>query len=217
MEIQAVVMPRTRGTRHGRESNEGFSTRLRALFSSLSTSEPCNVSSSRMKDDDETSTLGPLEKALSRLLGDDVLNSHRLETTLKSFPNGRDREPCFSPIFRIEQLETWDCGIVSVLILLRWVQRSDCSSVLMSEEEVRLYQSLQTSIQTQSIWTADLVDQVQKLLQGSECRFLFCSKTFQVEESYKDVRYYQETFRADEVRVTSLFGKLLQEIGRAHV
>ena len=202
-----------RGFEHRQEPNEGLSGRFRALFSS-SGAEPYNASSSSLvTEGGETSTLGSLlEMTLSRLWGEEHFDSHGLKKISKSFPEGGESDCFFSSISRIEQLETWDCGIVAVLILLRWVQRSDSLSILMSDEEVRQYHSLRNYIQTQSIWTADLVDQLQSLLQGSECRFLFCSKTFQVDESYQDVRYYQETFRADEVRVSSLFGKLVQNI-----
>jgi len=163
-------------------------------------------------DSDAHDAHGSLDRTLSQWMGEDF-DSERLEEIQKNRADGSDMKTIwFSRVSRVEQLETWDCGIVCIMIILRWIkQHDDISSHVMSDEEWEQYDSLRNSIQTQSVWTADLVLQLQTLLPSYECRYLFCSKTFQVEQAHRDVHYYQDTFHDDEMRVTYIFRKLSQE------
>lgn len=153
-----------------------------------------------------------LELLISHLIGDNY-NASRFDQYLDC-PDEVDPSQYFSKPSRVQQLESWDCGIACLLILLRWVRDDNIYETLpeftsvMSDVEAQKYRSLRNAINTESIWTADLVFQLDSLFHESSVRYLFCSKTFQVQKDYKDVGYYQAAFRTDEQRVTSIFDKL---------
>jgi hypothetical protein len=163
-----------------------------------------------------------LGDALMDLIGEDF-NAQRLTGSLEG-PGGNLISELFSTLRRVQQLESWDCGIACLLIILRWIDGDDSmdghrgtTSGTMSIEEAQQYRSLRAEIETQSIWTADLFLQLGPLLERTSTRYLFCSKTFQVEQDYKDVGYYQAAFGRDEERVTSIFAKLKSDIDDANM
>ena len=65
-----------------------------------------------------------------------------------------------------------------------------------------------------SIWTAELVWELHQHilphLQNQKHQYLFCSRTFQVENDHKDIGYYQSQFTTDQARVSNVFQKLKQ-------
>lgn len=164
-----------------------------------------------------------LEKALKDLIGDSF-HARRLADKLNGTFNNNDHLELFTTLCRVQQLESWDCGIACILIILRWIHNSKYSSVddtrhgesssssKMSDKEAQQYRALRVEIDTESIWTADLIVQLDLLLRNTTTRYLFCSKTFQVEEEYKHVGYYQAAFGGDEQRVTSIFAKLKSDL-----
>jgi len=156
-----------------------------------------------------------LEDSLRELIGKQHYNACRLKESVQSCD---EEAPLpFTTPSRVCQLESWDCGIACIMMILRWIQNSlDPSldrlpvgtSAAMSDQEAQTYRNLRDAIHTQSIWTADLVLQLEGLLRNSNTRYLFCSTTFQVEQDYRNVSYYRAAFGRDEQRVTSIFSKL---------
>jgi hypothetical protein len=111
-------------------------------------------------------------------------------------------------------------------MILRWLrddQDYPKDSTLAAQEKEERAAFLE-AMQTDSVWTADLVLLLDQLFkQGPEknhyChdeeqrpqhRYLFCSKTLAVDIGLRDFSYYQAAFLQDQVRVTEKF----QELGR---
>lgn len=167
--------------------------------------------------------VGPLELAASRLLYGNYRRKN-LETFLRqelpassSPTNDPEKYFSFSPIPHLHQLESWDCGIACLLMILRWLQSttiespstSQCSS-LHTDEELIVRQALHHSIGTESIWTADLIQQLDTMprRERDEVRYLFCSTTFEVDQNYSEFGYYEAAFGSDEARVAKIFESL---------
>jgi hypothetical protein len=123
----------------------------------------------------------------------------------------------------VRQLESWDCGIACIQIILRWLRwhypeendsndnnstssSSICYSSTLSEEEHIERQVLLEKAATCSIWTSDLVLLLEDLVQTHHpFRYLYCSNTFQVNESFQDMSYYHSAFDHDRIRVQHRF------------
>lgn len=149
-----------------------------------------------------------LEAALQKKIGNDF-NFKGLERKVSSLSQGHDDvEDFFSKVSRVEQLESWDCGIICIIIVIRWLKGDISLNIRLTEEEGRQYRALRSAIRSESIWTADLVLQLRSLLENYDSQYLFCSKSFKVDKTYSDVKYYQETFQSDEDRVTKIFLRL---------
>ncbi|CAJ1928200.1 unnamed protein product [Cylindrotheca closterium] len=113
-------------------------------------------------------------------------------------------------MYHCKQLESWDCGIACLLMVNRWLstQNKEYSSKMVPEDE-KLRETLIGNIGAKSIWTADLVLELHKLLgQGSSADYIFCSKNMGVDESYKDFGYYRDNFARDQERVNDAFVEL---------
>jgi Guanylylate cyclase len=113
--------------------------------------------------------------------------------------------PRFPPPTRVRhipQLFHWDCGIACLLMVLDWLELVSSSEL---EDDDR--QELTDGLATQSVWTADLVMQLERRIQKnpSRGRYLFCSQTLQVNDDLGDFAYYQNAFASDRVRVQEIF------------
>eukprot|EP00559_Dactyliosolen_fragilissimus_P008486 CAMPEP_0184869354 /NCGR_PEP_ID=MMETSP0580-20130426/33761_1 /TAXON_ID=1118495 /ORGANISM="Dactyliosolen fragilissimus" /LENGTH=389 /DNA_ID=CAMNT_0027370779 /DNA_START=549 /DNA_END=1718 /DNA_ORIENTATION=+ len=184
-------------------------------------------------------------------------------------------------ITHCHQDETWDCGIVCLQMILRWLNHirtcgggdeiesqklsfinetitkhdSDFekpqqrqlehtqsresqygSSIPQTPEECLQKKWMINTIQTESIWTIDLVILIDKLFsrgnnflcsegfphnlshnldsqqQQYYINYLFCSRELGVDESYYRIKYYEYNFRNDEIRVNKLF-KYAKQMG----
>jgi hypothetical protein len=114
-------------------------------------------------------------------------------------------------------------GIASVQIVLRWLRDDDtpcgpnCSLKLTMEEEAERDWILKT-VDTQSIWTIDLLMLLHKLMNRKsehvphQLSCLYTSTKLEVDESYHDLRYYKTAFSKDIVRVTKGF-ELAADLG----
>ena len=115
--------------------------------------------------------------------------------------------PTATLIRRVEQLESWDCGMACLLMAMDWArhehqQQAPCSR-----------QDLLQEIATQSVWTVDLVWLLHKHIdqRGLGLRFLFSSWELQVNTSLLQFDYYKAAFRSDRERVNAIFDRLRQQ------
>jgi len=125
-------------------------------------------------------------------------------------------------IAHCRQLERWDCGIASVQIVLRWLRDDDApacgpnSSLQLTKEEETERDWILKTVDTQSIWTIDLLILLYKLMNRrtsetngedmpQQLSCLYTSIKLEVDESYYDLRYYKTAFSKDVVRVTKGF------------
>jgi hypothetical protein len=103
-------------------------------------------------------------------------------------------------------------GIACIIMILRWLRNPQDyptdSTLTLAEMEERT--CMLEEIGTHSIWTADLVLLMDKLVrnQPHECRYIFCSKTLDVDHGHSDIGYYRAAFDDDRVRVTTKFARL---------
>jgi hypothetical protein len=97
-------------------------------------------------------------------------------------------------------------------MILRWLRNPQDyptdSTLTFAEMEERT--CILEEIGTHSVWTADLVLLMDQLVrkQPHECRYLFCSKTLDVDHGHSDIGYYRAAFDDDRVRVTTKFERL---------
>jgi hypothetical protein len=78
----------------------------------------------------------------------------------------------------------------------------------MTNEEMHIRLDLLAKIDSESIWTADLVLQIHNIFRNKKADYIFCSRTLQVEDDYRDVGYYKSSFKKDQERVTKAFKSL---------
>lgn len=84
----------------------------------------------------------------------------------------------------------------------------------MLPHEKRKRQGLMQDIDSESIWTADIVLQLDFLLETHKADYVFCTKTFAVDDAYIDVGYYRASFGVDKKRVEIAFSQLLAQRGK---
>ena len=103
-------------------------------------------------------------------------------------------------------------GIACIIMILRWLRNPrdypTDSTLTFAELEERT--CMLEEIGTHSIWTADLILLMDELVrnQPHECRYIFCSKTLDVDHLHSDIGYYRAAFDDDRVRVTTKFEQL---------
>lgn len=102
-------------------------------------------------------------------------------------------------------------GIACLLMISRWLSPIEdileySSEMLPAEQQLR--EELLANIDAKSIWTADLVLELHKLLENHQANYIFCSKNLGVDESYKNFGYYCDNFARDQGRVKDAFAKL---------
>ena len=92
-------------------------------------------------------------------------------------------------------------------MILAWLRDDvNVDSIAYKEERQRMLESLQT----QSIWTIDLVMLLHSMCDdGTDCSYLFCSKTLGVDREHNRLHYYEKAFGKDQVRVDRLFAQAL--------
>ena len=157
-----------------------------------------------------TEELDAFYSAVTRLLGGTSLDRPKFR-------------PSYSRIQHCSQLDVWDCGIACMIMILRWLRTNTQpmdeypmdSSWTVSEIQEREWMIEQLG--TQSIWTADLVLLLEKLVVQQQQqqhidrhRYLFCSATFEVDPDHGLLGYYRDAFWNDQRRVTETFQTLQQ-------
>lgn len=133
-----------------------------------------------------------------------------------------------SDIIHVKQLESWDCGIACVQMIIRWLNHDTINmprdeapgtTVPLSHVEIQQRHQFLKEIGTDSIWSIDLVMLLHKIIhrelvlysesdhymQLSNASILFSSKKLGVDGDYKRFQYYQKAFRKDRTRVKALF------------
>lgn len=128
-----------------------------------------------------------------------------------------------SEINHVKQLESWDCGIASVQMIIRWLNHDTISdetdTVPLSHIEIQQRLQLLKEVGTDSIWSIDILILLHKIIHReldlyseldhqmelSNASLLFSSKKLGVDGDYKRFQYYQKTFRKDRTRVKALF------------
>jgi len=157
-----------------------------------------------------------------------LVSQNHLETFLGCPLETYSKNLQYSFLTPIHQQEDWDCGVACLLMMLRWLLQPTkvlLPSGRLSPEEDVLRTAILNQIASPSIWTADLVWQLHRLLTNNDddccyhdygvpklsARFLFCSQTMQVVTEHSSMDYYEENFDQDHIRVTRLFDQLQDE------
>jgi len=112
-----------------------------------------------------------------------------------------------TPIRHINQVDTWDCGLACIQMLINWL-KNNCSATQEEQEEQRRW--MMDFVKAKSLWTIDLVILLQNMLDlnsNNNSVYLFCSSRFGIDESYNNFHYYKDAFSEDEIRVKRLFDK----------
>ena len=161
-----------------------------------------------------------LEAQLERLMfaRDDLFSGHYESSKGSCVP--------IDETIHCKQEHNWDCGVTCILMLLRFarsVHSSDSRSTSSQHLEQLQKQWMLDKIQTKSIWTIDLIMLLDTMLHNPPPRlklpnfqatcnslnvkYLYCTKNFGVDESYKGFNYYKHAYREDEKRVQILFSE----------
>jgi len=145
----------------------------------------------------------------------------------------------FTEIEGILQLETWDCGVACLLMIKRWLREkhSDDDDNLNDDETLDLLNRshVLSNIRTESIWTSDLMWQLHlwnRKKKTSICAinppsltptvtatspsydfdFVLASQQLMgVDETYRDLDFYQNYFEEDQCRVAHTFRELYKQ------
>uniref|UniRef100_A0A2N9JAZ2 Guanylyl cyclase n=1 Tax=Fagus sylvatica TaxID=28930 RepID=A0A2N9JAZ2_FAGSY len=99
---------------------------------------------------------------------------------------------CFAEVPHINQLNSWDCGLACVLMVLRTLGITTCE-----------FQTLMDLCCTTSIWTVDLA----YLLHKFAVRFSFFTITVGANPNYSVETFYKEQLPNDQGRIDMLFIK----------
>lgn len=124
--------------------------------------------------------------------------------------------------WHVRQLcDEWDCGVACLQMVLRWMREDSndsaphnpVSSSQLSESEMRERQLILKALQTQSVWTVDLVHAWRELLamkDGSIPRHkvVFLSQTLSLSEQWRHFHYYRGHFDEDRERLAWRFAQL---------
>jgi hypothetical protein len=122
----------------------------------------------------------------------------------KSLGSSRDNNSAFfdsrlnsKSIHHVHQIETWDCGIACLLMVMTFL------NVIQNIEEERLF--MFQAVATQSIWSIDLVNIIEIYKKRNvHISYLYCSMTLQVDESHQALAFYEQAFPVDQIRVKHL-------------
>ncbi len=119
-------------------------------------------------------------------------------------------------ICHIHQVDTWDCGLACLYMVINWLHSNTWHATQEEQEEQRRW--MMDFVKAKSLWTIDLVILLQQMLplhvdsnSSTSCTYLFCSNRFGVDESYYNLHYYKDAFSADELRVKRLFDQAEQQ------
>ncbi len=151
--------------------------------------------------------------------------------------SNNNRSCSYSHIVHYQQNYVWDCGLTCILMFIRYLKEIESgpstqhqsydNKKFTTEENLELthLEKLQKQwmieqLQTQSIWTIDLVMLLEtifneapprlklpkrKLQNGFEVQYLYCSNNLGVDKTYQSFKYYSHAFSNDEKRVNKLF------------
>lgn len=161
-------------------------------------------------------------RLIGELLGVDVYKPSPLQLDF----NGR-RSTQFP---HCDQETTWDCGVACTQMVLRWLRPSrypqiDGESTPLSFDEISERNWIIHACEGQSVWTVDIIIILQRLFDKElrqsfdfplsardneddvwdKARYLYLSKRFGVDETYKTYGYYRDAFERDELRVMQRF------------
>jgi len=122
------------------------------------------------------------------------------DDNLTSLQPPRQRED----VIHVLQQTDWDCGIACLLMIWSWLAKYRPNLAEIDEERT----SLLRMVDTESIWTIDLVYVLHKMEQRRRDRktttspfdFLFCSSVFEANTEWKDYSYYSGAFERDQKR-----------------
>ncbi len=142
----------------------------------------------------------------------------------------------YTRITRIAQHDTWDCGIACLLMISLWLRDVKVHDLAEAGNKRSLERKwLMLEVGTESIWTSDLMWQLQYWKTNRKPWWSFVTRlgggifdhtSFQEEskrhitfvlaskeimnadESYRNFEYYQNAFEEDQSRVASTFQKL---------
>lgn len=148
----------------------------------------------------------------------------------------------YTLIPHVRQLETWDCGVACLQMAWLWLNDSPSCSASSRSIQTNTTNSTDSDtddtntivmataggdnnqrdwmlqqLQTQSVWTVDLVLLLDHLIRSSgnsrsstqqEASYLFSSNTLQVNETLGDIGYYRAAFLEDQRRVRKHFGEI---------
>ncbi|KAK1743256.1 guanylate cyclase [Skeletonema marinoi] len=116
-----------------------------------------------------------------------------------------------TPIRHINQVDTWDCGLACIQMVINWLN-NNCNATQEEQEEQRRW--MMDFVKAKSLWTIDLITLLQNMLDlnsNNNSTYLFCSNRFGIDESYNNLHYYKDAFSEDEIRVKRLFDKAEQQ------
>ncbi|KAM7272044.1 hypothetical protein ACFE04_031258 [Oxalis oulophora] len=130
--------------------------------------------------------LGTEEVVVVNIINNDNDDHHPFQQLVKY--NNNDSH--FVQVPHINQLNSWDCGLACVLMVLETIGVQNCS-----------LEGLAEICGTTSIWTVDLAH----LLQKFSARFSYYTITFGANPSYSVETFYKEQLPTDQVRVDQLF------------
>jgi hypothetical protein len=138
----------------------------------------------------------PLYFLFNKLIGteevkqidDESLNFHPYDD--QSSRKAKFNDSHFVQVSHINQLNSWDCGLACVLMVLETIGVENCS-----------LDGLAEVCCTNSIWTVDLAH----LLQKFSVRFSYYTITFGANPSYSVETFYKDQLPTDLVRVDKLF------------
>jgi len=160
--------------------------------------------------------------AFSQLLGKPYEPMFQVDTSPKPARQQLSKIPHYS------QLDTWDCGVACIQMVLRWLRpdeywpRNDC--VRPSADEMAERKWMIDSAETESVWTIDIVIILQRVFDTDQRRmfdfplgqrhddenwekanYVFFSKKLGCDVAYSQFGYYSKAFDNDETRVKKRF------------
>lgn len=182
-----------------------------------------STSNSPIKHQEE---LASIATAFSQLLGKPYVPILQVDATKSPIRVPARRQLSQIPHYR--QLETWDCGVACIQMVLRWLRPDEYppinDSVEPSVDEMVERKWIIDSVETQSIWTIDIVIALQRAFDPDLRRlfdfplsqrhddtawnkacYVFFSNKLGCDTAYSQFGYYAKAFDNDEARVTKRF------------
>ncbi|GKY92530.1 hypothetical protein MPSEU_000223300 [Mayamaea pseudoterrestris] len=179
------------------ESGEEDSTEFSKSILDAASSTTVRFNSFLCNDDDDDEW----DSLVKNLFESNTMSNHSSTAFMTS--HDETNLPTATLMRRIQQLESWDCGIACLLMVFDWAYDNNALS---RDELVR-------EIATKSVWTIDLVWLLQEQIQRKHLplKYLFSSQTLQVNVNHHDFDYYKSSFHSDMERVNHLFRRIKSE------
>lgn len=161
-----------------------------------------------MLDEEEDLSRAEWNSLVSSLFGSS--ESHDRALNFVSMLGSAEVIPPATHLRRIEQLESWDCGVACLLMALHWAKQE-----VEAEEDTltTIRRELLQALATKSVWTVDLAWLLHQQIQRHNLplRFLFSSQALQVNTNLQHFDYYKPFFGTDKDRIDLLFARLRKE------